>query len=168
MKRLTLLRHAKSSWDDPKLSDHDRPLAKRGRRDAPRMGRRLAQRGLEPDLLLTSPAVRARQTTELVAPELERPEMAIRLEPRLYMASAGELLAVLADQSDDIEEILLIGHNPELTQLVNMMLPTLRLQNLPTAGAVAMSCEADSWRAIDSAEFSLRFLDYPKNPEAVA
>jgi phosphohistidine phosphatase len=162
MKRLILLRHAKSSWDDTGLADEDRPLAGRGLRDAPRMGERLAKHGAKPDLLLTSPAVRARRTAELVASALEQPGIVIRREPRLYLASPGELLDVISTVDDAVEELMLVGHNPGLTDFINKLLPELRLHNLPTAGVVAVNCDTDSWSRISAAGFRLRFYDYPK------
>jgi phosphohistidine phosphatase len=166
VRQLTLLRHAKSSWADSRLSDHDRPLANRGLRDAPRMGRRLEARGIAVDLMLTSTAVRARQTAELVDAALSRSPHAIREEPRIYLASPGELLEVLSAVEDVINALVLVGHNPGLTQLANLMLRDLALPNLPTAGVVAVDCDIDSWSAIASARFSLRFYDYPKNTAA--
>jgi len=163
MKRVTLFRHAKSSWDNEKLSDHDRPLSARGRRDAPRMGERLAKRGLAPTLLLTSSAVRARQTAKLIAPALTNAKLATRIEPRIYLASPGQLFAILADVEDSVDELVLVGHNPGLTELANRLLPDLALDNLPTAGAVAIDCAMDSWSGIDAGPFTLRFHDYPKN-----
>ncbi len=162
MKRLTLLRHAKSSWDDVRLDDHDRPLSKRGLRDAPRMGERLARHGLEPDLLLTSSARRARQTAELIEPAFRHARAQLVIEPAIYLASPGDLLAMLAAVDDAIDELILIGHNPGLTVLANMLLPELALDNLPTAGAVAVDCDTPGWSTIDSAAFRLRFHDYPK------
>jgi phosphohistidine phosphatase len=163
MKLLTLLRHAKSSWDDTRLDDHDRPLAERGHRDAPSMGERLARRRLNPDLLLTSTAERARQTAEYVSSALGLPASRTRIERRLYLASPGELLLLLAEIDDGIESLLLIGHNPGLTELANRLLPFLRLDNLPTTGVLAIDCDATSWKRIDRADLSLRFYDFPKN-----
>jgi phosphohistidine phosphatase len=165
VKRLTLLRHAKSSWADTNLSDSERPLSNRGRRDAPEIGVRLGRRGLKPDLILSSPAVRARQTAELVAEALAHGSRDIRYEPAIYLASPGELLSVLASVNDGIGELILIGHNPGMTALANMLLSDLSLGNLPTAGAVAIDCDLISWRHIDAGSFSLRFYDYPKNPD---
>lgn len=164
MKRLTLLRHAKSSWDDDGLDDHDRPLAERGCRDAPRVGEQLGGFGLAPDLVLSSTAVRARDTARLVADVLGKgvPER-LRLEARIYLASPGQLLALIAETDDSIGELLLVGHNPGLTELVNCLLPEMRLANLPTAGAVAVDCDVDRWASIDSAAFSLRFTVFPKS-----
>jgi phosphohistidine phosphatase len=164
MKRLILLRHAKSSWDDRGLDDHDRPLANRGLRDAPLMGERLARRNVDPDLLLVSSAKRTRQTAKLVGAALGHSDFELEIEPKIYLASPGELLQILKSVDDDVNELVLIGHNPGLTQLANLLLPELRLYNLPTAGVVAIDADASSWQNLDAAERVLRFYDYPKNP----
>jgi phosphohistidine phosphatase len=162
MKLLTLFRHAKSDWDDPGLADHDRPLAPRGHRDAPRMGKRLARRELVPDLLLTSTALRARQTADYLVAALGLAASRVRQERSVYLASPGELLRILAELDDRLANVLLVGHNPGLTELANRLLPSLRLDNLPTAGHVAIDCDMAHWREIGSAGFRLRFYDYPK------
>jgi phosphohistidine phosphatase len=166
MKLLTLFRHAKSDWDDPGLADHDRPLAPRGHRDAPRMGKRLARRELVPDLLLTSTALRARQTADYLVAALKLAAGRVRKERGVYLASPGELLRILAELDDGLEHVLLVGHNPGLTELANRLLPSLKLDNLPTAGCVAVDCDMAHWRDIDSARLRLRFYDFPKKPGA--
>jgi phosphohistidine phosphatase len=165
VKRLTILRHAKSSRSDDRLADRERLLSQRGERDAPQMGKRLARHGLKPDLILSSPAVRARQTAERVALALNYRADDIRYDAALYLASPGDLLEVLANVNDGIDELILVGHNPGMTQLANMMLAELKLNNLPTAGAVAIDTGVPSWGQIDAGAFSLRFYDYPKNAD---
>ena len=167
MRRFVILRHAKSSWDQRGVADHDRPLAERGLRDGPRMGRRLADRGVKPGLMLVSSAKRARQTAELIEPAFDPGGLSQAVDPGIYLASPGDLLEILKAVSDDIDEVVLIGHNPGLTQLANLLLPTLRLHNLPTAGAVAIESDAGRWQDIDAADLRLRFYDYPKNPDPV-
>jgi phosphohistidine phosphatase len=115
MKRLYLLRHAKSSWKHPELADRDRPLAGRGRRAAKAMSRHLREQGIDPELVLCSPARRARETLERIEPVLGRG--AVRVEPELYGASAGMLLARLRRVPDDIGSVMLIGHNPAIQLL---------------------------------------------------
>ncbi len=113
MKQLLLLRHAKSSWDDPDLADFDRPLAKRGRRNAQRLGREIAVRGWLPQRALASPAARTRETWEIVSEEWPRiPEVSFR--EALYEASAGELLAEAQRTPERIGALLILGHNPGL------------------------------------------------------
>jgi phosphohistidine phosphatase len=162
MKQLTLVRHAKSSWDDERLDDHERPLAPRGHRDAPRMGERLKRLKLEPDLLLTSTARRARETADYLAAALDIPSSGIRADRGIYLASPAELLAILARLDDSLESVVLVGHNPGFTELANRLLPSLRLDNLPTAAVVAVDCDTVRWRDIESASRTLRFYETPK------
>ena len=115
MKTLYLLRHAKSSWDDPSLDDFDRPLSGRGRKAAPLVGRFMAEHGWQPDLALVSPAVRARETWQLLSAELPAP-IETRFEPAIYMAEPEALLSLLR-QTDTPGSVILVGHNPGLEQL---------------------------------------------------
>jgi phosphohistidine phosphatase len=165
VKRFVIFRHAKSSWDKRGLADHDRPLAERGRRDGPRMGERLAARGFRPDLLLVSSARRARQTAELIEPALKHDGLTQAIDPDIYLASPAKLIAILKAVRDDVDQLVLVGHNPGLTQLANLLLPELRLHNLPTAAAVGIESQARHWRDVDSAALRLWFYDYPKNPD---
>ena len=128
------------------------------------MGRRLAERSVDPDLLLVSSAKRTRQTAKLVAAELVHSDFELAIEPGIYLASPGELLEIIRSVDDGVNELVLIGHNPGLTQLANLLLPELRLYNLPTSGVVAIDADASSWRHLDAAERRLHFYDYPKNP----
>lgn len=113
---LLLLRHAKSSWADAGLDDLDRPLAKRGREAAPLMAAAMARRGFSPDLAIVSPAVRTRQTWELVAPAL-RPAPEVTFEPAIYEAAAGTILDTIARTPARVATLLVVGHNPGLGQL---------------------------------------------------
>lgn len=167
MKRLILLRHAKSSWRDATAGDLERPLSDRGERDAPRMGARLRQLGAAPQLVLTSHAERALRTAKVVARELDYPQERIRVVPQLYMASPAEMLAVLTAQDPRIACLLMVGHNPGLTELVDLLLPSLGLDNVPTAGAIAIDFETDQWPSLTGAPRELVFYDYPKNPQPV-
>jgi len=119
MRTLYLLRHAKSSWDDPSLDDFDRPLSERGRKAAPLIGRYMAEHGWQPDLALVSPAVRARDTWQLVAPELPAP-VQTRFEPAIYMAEPEALLTLLRDIAAP-GSVILVGHNPGLEQLAAIL-----------------------------------------------
>lgn len=117
-RRIVLLRHAKADW--PQVSDHDRPLAERGRRDAPAAGRWLAGAGVLPDLTLCSPALRARETWRLFAPELpQRPKT--RYDDRLYEASLGELIAVVNGVDNQVKDLMLVGHNPGMHALAEAL-----------------------------------------------
>ena len=167
MKYLTLLRHAKSSWKDPSLADHDRPLNKRGKGDAPRMGARLMARKERPSLIVTSTAVRARATARLVADALGYPREFLQSDRALYHADPGQILAVVAQQDDAFEHVLLVGHNPGFTDLANALVPGLRLANIPTAGVVAIALDVALWSDVTNATGRLRYFDYPKNTAPV-
>jgi phosphohistidine phosphatase len=168
MKHLILLRHAKSSWTDSSLDDADRPLAERGKRDAPRMAERLKTRGAQPTLLLTSHARRALRTAEIVGRALGLGSGQMRTVRELYLASPDAIRGVLAAQDDAHDCVLLVGHNPGLTDLVNELLPELALDNLPTAGVVAVELDASAWSVAARMRGRLEYLDYPKNPGSVA
>jgi phosphohistidine phosphatase len=116
MKRLYLLRHAKSSWDDPTLADRDRPLAPRGRRAAKVMAKHLRRNAIAPQLVLCSPSSRTRQTLTRIAPALGK-SAEVQIRSELYAASAAELLAVLRQVPDGVGSVMLIGHNPGLQDL---------------------------------------------------
>ena len=163
MRRLILLRHAKSSWSAPDIPDHDRPLSKRGERDAPLMGERLAERGERPALILTSDARRALQTAKIVAHRLRYRLESLRVEPELYLATPQRLLAVVERQADSHPSLLVVAHNPGLTELANRLLPALDLDNLATSGVVAIDFDARTWADVAHEPGTLAYYDYPKN-----
>jgi len=163
VKQLILLRHSKSSRDED-VADVDRPLAPRGQRDAPRMGKRLKARHAQPELILASHAARAQRTAELVASALGVGLKQRRTDKRLYLASPDAILSVVAAQDDACACLLLIGHNPGLTELVNRLLPDLALDNLPTSGVVAIDFATTRWKDAAAARAKLAYYDYPKNP----
>lgn len=167
MRQLAFLRHAKSSWSDPELSDRLRPLNDRGLRDAPQMGARLTARKLRPSLILTSPATRALATAKEIAKAVSYPLEFLQHEDELYLASPATLREVVARQDDRFQSLLLVGHNPGLTEICNVLLPTLDLANLPTAGVVALRSSAIQWADVDPTNSELDFFDYPKNPDAI-
>lgn len=161
MKRLTLLRHAKSGHKDGSVPDFDRPLSRRGKEDAPEMGRRLAARGDPPDAVVTSPAKRARKTAEKVARALGFPEDAIREDSRIYDAGVGTLVEVLRDLDDTWGHVLLVGHNPGFTELANL-LGGLAIENVPTCGVVCLDLAEATWRRVAEGAGTLVFRDSPK------
>ena len=161
--RLTLFRHAKSSWSNLGLADHDRPLSKRGKRDAPVMGARLAALGARPSAILSSTAKRALTTARHVAEALDYPLDEIRASRRLYFAGTHQVLRFIMEQPAEWPEIIVVGHNPGFTELANLLLPELRLDNLVTAGCVAMEFPTDDWSGIAQVRAALLYWDYPKN-----
>lgn len=166
MKKLYIIRHAKSSWEDPDLSDFDRPLNDRGKRDAPRMAERLKEKRLTPDIVLTSPARRAKDTCHIFCKELGFIKSKIEEKPGLYHASDDEILKVirtLKDRTgDDEENVLIFGHNPGLTEFANMLLNG-HIRNIPTAGIVAAHLKIEKWKDAKWGCGSLLFFDFPKN-----
>jgi phosphohistidine phosphatase len=159
--RLILLRHGKSSWDDPRLDDFDRPLAPRGVRNAPEMGRRLARRGLIPDLIVTSPAARAIATARAVARELDYREDRIVEAPELYLASPDVILATLRQAPASAGTLMLVGHNPGLTEFANLI-DAVRLDNLPTAAMLCAASDAPDWRSFEPGRAEYLWFDTPK------
>lgn len=146
MKRtLILVRHGKSSWEDLTLPDRERPLAERGRRDAPRMGRRLALDKVQPDLILSSPACRARTTAALIAAELDG-EREIVIDERLYGGDARTLLGVVAGLDDGLRCVMLVGHNPEFSELAHRL--SREINEMPTCAIARLTYGAASWSAI--------------------
>jgi phosphohistidine phosphatase len=168
MKRLALLRHAKSSWGNGSLVDHDRPLSARGERDASEMGSRLLSRGTEPSLCLSSTATRASTTTKKIVEALNSSHEIIKTDRRLYLASHSDILKLIREQKDTISDLLIVGHNPGLTSLANHLLPDLRLKNLPTTGIVAIESTAQKWSELSQSSLSLLYYDYPKNTKSLS
>jgi phosphohistidine phosphatase len=155
MLTLSLLRHAKSSWADPELDDHDRPLAKRGTKAAGAMGAFIAKAGLRPDLILCSGAVRTRATLALVMPELGRPPPQVIFDDDLYMAAPAALLGRVQQAKSDARHVMLIGHNPGLHALALELTGKSNLKNVealatkfPTCGLAVLTFKARKWSEI--------------------
>ena len=162
MKTLLLVRHAKSSWDDPALGDRARPLNDRGRRDAPKMGTRLARRGVRPDLILSSPATRALATAEAIAGELGYERGRIVTDERLYAAEPDRLLAVIRRLDDDARCVLLVGHNPELTALAHRFADTIT--HMPTCAVAEFTFDATAWTDVGRSQPHGVTFERPKDP----
>jgi phosphohistidine phosphatase len=147
MKTLLLFRHAKSSWKDDSLADHERPLNKRGKKAAPTMGRLIKREGLVPDLILSSTALRARKTAEAVAKACKY-EGPLELRDSLYLATAGELLLEAHSVEDErVARLMLVGHNPGMEDLVYML--SARRQPFPTAALAVFELQIDRWRDLE-------------------
>ncbi|MDX5338000.1 MAG: histidine phosphatase family protein [Cyclobacteriaceae bacterium] len=160
MKKIILVRHGKSSWDSPFLSDHDRPLAERGLRDAPRMAKRLRKKGLIPEVILTSTAKRALHTAQLTQEELDISPKCIHPIPELYHSSPNTILKFLRMQNDNHQLIFVVGHNPGMNDLIGDL--GGNLDNLPTSGQFGFKFKTDSWKDIDAKNAEVWFVDYPK------
>jgi phosphohistidine phosphatase len=165
MKTLYLVRHAKSSWVDPSLADQERPLNKRGLRDAPHMGQRLADRKVRVDAIWSSPALRAAQTARHFAHALNYPRNEIQLRDRLYTSSIDEMLLEIRSCPDEVKGLLVIGHNPVISECANILIGGGRVMNvesIPTCGIVALEFTLSSWQQIGEQEGRMLFFDYPK------
>jgi phosphohistidine phosphatase len=160
MKTLTLLRHANSSWKDRNLPDHARPLNRRGEKDAPAMAARISDAGIRPSLILSSPAVRAWNTAKIVAKEINYPIEFLQREQELYMADVGDFLTLLGRQDEKFNSVMLVGHNPGLTDFANYLMPNLA-DNIPTSGVVSMTVETDGWSLAPGSGVELLVFDYP-------
>lgn len=161
MKTLILVRHAKSSWDDSSLADHDRPLNKRGQRDAPRMGKRLAKRDAQPQLIISSPAVRALTTAKRIAAELDYDPADIQIDEEIYGAGTRELFEMIRTLDDRFDRIMVVGHNPALTDLVNLLAGT-DILNVPTCGVAVISNPVNTWQDFELGTGELQAFDYLK------
>lgn len=169
MKTVCLLRHAKSSWADSTLSDHDRPLNGRGRDAAPRVGAHMREAGHLPDLVLCSTATRTRQTLDAVLSEWEV-EPAIQFEEELYLASPSEMLELVQSVDDTVESLLLVGHNPGtgiLAEVLSGAGPEESLQlmraKFPTAGLAIIELSVDRWKDVVSGCGSLKEFVRPRD-----
>lgn len=160
MKTIYLLRHAKSSWDHPELDDYHRPLNDRGERDAPRMGKRLRKSGLMPELICSSPAVRAITTARMVASEMGFSK-AIQEEKKLYHAGSDRILEIVQGFPDSIESAMVVGHNPGFTEFANDLLNE-EIANIPTAGVVGGRLKINSWKEAGWGCGKIFLFDYPK------
>ena len=146
MKTLLLLRHAKSSWKHPELADHDRPLNKRGKRDAPSIGQLVSDKGLVPDLIMSSTAKRARKTARAVA-KASGYKGKIELTPTFYLASPEAYIEALCSLSEDYERIMLVGHNPGMEELLEMLIR--RIEPMPTAALALVSLPITEWKELN-------------------
>jgi phosphohistidine phosphatase len=160
MKTLFLVRHAKSSWDDAALPDKDRPLNDRGKRDAAKMGERLAKHDVKPDLILSSPARRALTTAEIIAKKLDYKRKSIVVDGRLYATEADDLLSAIRKLGNKPKRVMIFGHNPELTELANRL--SSKITRMPTCAVAEFTFEAKSWSSIGEDKPSKATLDYPK------
>ena len=162
-RRLFIIRHGKSSWDNEGLDDIDRPLAERGTRNAYDMAQRLSELGLVPDLMLSSPASRALNTALIMSRVWALDPDALQIHDPLYDAHVKEIEQVVASAPHDVLNLAIFGHNPSFTIYANQFLDE-PLDNLPTAGVVIVTLKASGWKEISRTHVQETFLDYPKRP----
>jgi phosphohistidine phosphatase len=162
MLQLILVRHAKSSWDHASLSDFERPLNDRGRRDAPIMGRRLRSFGLTPGLVVSSPALRAISTARLLAQEFDIDLDDLQLREPIYDASVKALLAVVQGLPASTSPILLVGHNPGISEFAKL-LASCPFDEMPTCAAVVLDLDGTAWKDVRAKTGRLRRYFFPKD-----
>lgn len=159
MKKLYLMRHAKSDWSNSRLDDFDRPLNKRGKANAPFMANILRKKNVKPDLIISSPAYRAKKTAQIVAKEIFY-KSDILYDEHLYESSLQIILEVINFLEDNIESLFLVGHNPSLNVLAFYLVGFN--ENIPTSGILEIDFDCDSWREINKRNAKLSSFDYPK------
>ena len=162
MKRLILVRHAKSDWSLPGQEDWDRPLNTRGQRDAPEMARRLRSRRLKPDRILSSPAVRALTTATIMTRELRVAPSLLKAEERLYLAAPADLLQVLRELGGASRQLMVVGHNPGITEFADKVSAERSLDNMPTCAIYSLEFDLKDWSALAWNSGVNADFDYPK------
>lgn len=161
MKHIYLIRHAKSDWNNPKLSDFNRPLNKRGKRNAPFMGQKLNELTPNLDLIIASPAKRALQTVKAICKEINYNESEIRFDESVYHSSYQNLNKIINDLDNNINTIALVGHNPGLTNFSNYLTNNY-IDNIVTCGIVKIEFDIDNWNEIIEGLGTKVFYIYPK------
>ncbi len=162
MKTLYLHRHAKSDWNGTFGSDFERELNKRGKNDAPLMGEVLQKMKIKPDLIISSPANRAKTTASLVAGKMGYLLGDILYVDKIYEASIQNLLDVIHAIPCDADKVMLFGHNPAFTDMINLLCAEVTLDNLPTSGVIGITFDINSWKDVAPEEGEFLFFEYPK------
>lgn len=151
MKRLTLVRHADAAWKDAKTSDYDRPLTRIGQSEATVLGHALLRGKLTPDLIISSAAQRARQTAEILARELSIPPNFVRYDEGLYLAEVPQILHAVQANGPRLAHLMMVGHNPCISELARLLAPRADIRELETASACTMTFDVAGWLEIEPA-----------------
>ena len=162
MKTLLLIRHAKSSWDNLQLTDFERPLNDRGKKDAPLMAKKIKERKIIIDRFISSPAKRAKKTAAIFMDEYDAHEKDLVLLPSLYEASVKNFYDAVENINDKDDTVALFSHNPGITDFANTLTQE-NIDNMPTCGVFAIKVKTKKWKEFKKAEKEFLFLDYPKN-----
>lgn len=164
MKTLLLIRHAKSSWDNSILSDFERPLNERGKQDAPMMAKRIKEKKIKIDSFISSPAKRAKKTSEIFMKEYEQKEKKLILVPSLYEASENDFYHTIENLNDKEDTVALFSHNPGITDFINS-LECSPVYNMPTCAVYALEIKIKHWKDFKEGTKKFLFFDSPKNQE---
>jgi len=162
LKQILLVRHAKSSWDDPSLSDFDRPLNDRGENDAPIMAKKMKERKIKLDALITSPAKRAKQTCKYFAKELDIRKKKIVEVEELYEAGPDNFYNVIENLKNKWDRVAIFSHNPGVSSFANFLTDT-HIDDMPTCAVFAIKADLKKWKDFREAKKEFWFFDYPKN-----
>lgn len=161
MKTILLIRHAKSSWDDPMMIDFERPLNERGKKDAPVMAKRVKERNTIIDAFISSPAKRAKKTAKLFAEVFKKEEKEIIYKTELYHADAEAFYSVIENADTEINTVAIFSHNPGITYFVNE-LTEVKIDDMPTCAVFALEADCKKWKEFRKAKKKFLFFDYPK------
>ena len=161
MKKLYLIRHAKSDWSNSSLDDFDRPLNKRGKKDLLVMGDRLFKMGVVPDYIISSKAERAKNTAQKLASLVSYNVKNIDYNEELYMVPVDKIYSIIANLDGNKNTVFLVGHNPELTEFANTICENF-IENIPTCGVYAMELICDNWKDISKKNTKFLSFEYPK------
>jgi phosphohistidine phosphatase len=162
MKKLYLVRHAKSSWDSMTLSDFERPLNDRGKKDAPEMAQRLIKQQVIIDAFISSPAKRAKKTAQCFIKEYNRKEDEIIFISSLYHAGIKEFKEAIAAFDDKYKHVAIFSHNPGITEFANELITDANLVNMPTSSVFAVRADVKKWKEFNAAKKTYLFFEYPK------
>lgn len=162
MKKIYFIRHAKSSWNEPYLDDFDRPLNKRGKHDAPMMANRLKQHSIFPDIIISSPALRAKKTASKIAKVLEYDKGRILFCQELYNGGFENYLHVIGNIDNSHDTVFLVAHNPDITDM-SERLGNIIIGNMPTCAIVCVCFDVDDFSKIEDKSGKALFFDFPKS-----
>ncbi|MCD4789560.1 MAG: phosphohistidine phosphatase SixA [Bacteroidales bacterium] len=161
MKTLYIVRHAKSSWDYPELSDHERPLLEKGKKRTKLVAGYLQENNIRIDRIISSHAVRAFETSKIIAAEISYPEDEIRIFEDIYFGDVDKLFDHLFKLPEEIQSVMLVGHNPTFTYFANSFLKK-EIEWLPTSGIVCIEFKTDKWEKLHNAKKTVKFVITPK------
>lgn len=161
MKTLFLIRHGKSSWANESVSDYDRPLKDRGIEDAHKIVEHLKEKGVSPDLIISSPANRALSTAKIFSKVLEYSEEKILIKEDIYFGSSFEIKNTFKSLDNKVNTVFIFGHNPYITEVVNDYTDEIII-NVPTSGTACITSEADTWLEFETKSPKMQYFYYPK------
>jgi len=160
-KTLILVRHAKSSWKDTSLNDIQRPLNKRGKKDAPKMGKYMAEHNIQPEVIFSSPGLRALTTARLISVRIGIKPSDIIVNKNIYTFNSEDLLNAIKSLKNKFDRVMIVGHNPAITELVNYLCGS-KIDNVPTCGVAVLRFPVNSWKKVSKNKAKLESFDYPK------